>query len=252
MLPGSGGASALLPLLPYEHAPMLDTVTYPVVTRPNVPHVRQSQSWDCGLACVEMLARSRGIRNCSLLDLVRIAGTQSTWTIDLAFVLRSLGVAVSMCTSSPGVRAEYEEDAFYKDGFVDDAVRVRELFVRAADYGIDVRTSVLDADRLLAHVAYRGPAIVLVNARLLRCEDCCSRALRSCLRCVYLLSGNGSAYFGHYVLVVGYSDAGGSVLYHDPSKTHRLCRTPVEEFDNARHAFGTDDDVLLIDAPSAS
>lgn len=46
-----------------EHA--FDETLRDVVRRcsPALPYVRQSFSWDCGLACVEMALSSRGLRN---------------------------------------------------------------------------------------------------------------------------------------------------------------------------------------------
>lgn len=37
--------------------------------RPRVPYISQSYSWDCGLACVEMALRARGVKQVSDEDL---------------------------------------------------------------------------------------------------------------------------------------------------------------------------------------
>eukprot|EP00300_Choanocystis_sp_HF-7_P004734 c1367_g1_i1.p1 GENE.c1367_g1_i1~~c1367_g1_i1.p1 ORF type:complete len:244 (-),score=28.41 c1367_g1_i1:40-771(-) len=222
-----------------------------------VRHVRQRYKWDCGLACSEMVLRAAGHERCGVVDLLRVCGTQSTWTIDLAFLLHSFGLTIRFHTVQRGVRQDYASEAFYQENIDKDTDRVNGLFARAADSGVPVLDGVCSAESLSDHVATRGVAIVLVNSALLRCSRCSGRAARSFLRCAMfcqrLVPGSGSAaYLGHFVVVVGYNFTRETVDYLDPAKRHARCSSSIADFELARHAFGTDEDVILIDGPEAA
>ena len=124
---------------------------------PNVPHVRQTRNWDCGLACALMvlkalvvqadadpseagarLSRSHGARRADLPTLRRRCATRSVWTIDLAHLLRSFHPLcdVAFYTVTLGANPAFREERFYRDSIEDDASRVARLFAGAADAGI--------------------------------------------------------------------------------------------------------------------
>ena len=50
---------------------------------------------------------------------------------------------------------------------------------------------------------------------------------------------------GHFVLVVGFCRAERLIFYADPSCGAPLCAAEFGEFDAARRAFGTDEDLLF-------
>ena len=59
-----------------------------------VPHVRQSHNWDCGVACALMALRAlraQGAEGDLVQHMRRMCGTTSVWTIDLAHLLAPPG-----------------------------------------------------------------------------------------------------------------------------------------------------------------
>ena len=128
----------------------------------DVPHVRQTHNWDCGLACALMVLKalvaradadektnkhkhaatkalppSHGARRADLSTLRRRCATMSVWTIDLAHLLRSFDVCdVALFTVTIGANPAFSKETFYKDSIKDDEARVSKLFAAAADAGI--------------------------------------------------------------------------------------------------------------------
>ena len=126
----------------------------------DVPHVRQTHNWDCGLACALMVLKalvaradadektnthaatkalpsSHSARRADLPTLRRRCATTSVWTIDLAHLLRSFDVCdVALFTVTIGANPAFSKETFYKDSIKDDEARVSKLFAGAADAGI--------------------------------------------------------------------------------------------------------------------
>ena len=135
----------------------------------DVPHVRQTHNWDCGLACALMVlkalvaradkddkdnsktntqntraANTQALpssllcaRRADLPTLRRRCATTSVWTIDLAHLLRSFDVCdVALFTVTIGANPAFVKETFYKDSIKDDEARVSKLFANAADAGI--------------------------------------------------------------------------------------------------------------------
>lgn len=101
------------------------------LVQPRVPHLRQEESWDCGLACALMVLHSRWYRSGldlpSLKDMVEGA-QRSIWTVDLLYLLTSAGVRATMFTTTLGVDPAYEGKGFYQSSFSRDRKRVTQLF----------------------------------------------------------------------------------------------------------------------------
>lgn len=57
--------------------------------------------------------------------------------------------------------------------------------------------------------------------------------------------GDGG-FIGHFVLLLGLSKNGDAYVVHDPARECGLDEVPCDDFDRARRAFGTDEDVILI------
>lgn len=220
--------------------------------------VQQSAFWTCGLACVAMVlgwtddARLRAHHE-------RLAGGPSVpWTVELLRYLREFlrqrqepqttgGTPrrVRMLTTSPGVASAATGAEFYAGMTPAELRRVAGLYHDEAS-GI---TAVPDVD--LGAVAANRPwcCVFLVDARYLQ---------GACRRCGPTPSlaptptGTGLdpvGYVGHYVLVtkIGTND----VWYLDPARRHgtnrpRHCVVPVDRFDAARRAPGTDQDCILV------
>lgn len=109
----------------------------------SAPHVRQTERWDCGVACALMALRSPlcGERDHTLATLKReLHDTQgSVWSIDLAHLLARQGVRCTLCTITVGVNADYSEEAFYREAISRDRERVLRLFTKEACDAAGVR-----------------------------------------------------------------------------------------------------------------
>ncbi|CAD0204153.1 unnamed protein product [Chrysodeixis includens] len=208
-----------------------------------VEHFRQRYNWDCGVSCVLMLL-SPAQRE-EMLDkfegICRDEGfNQSTWTIDLCYLLKRFGIKHRMFTITLGVNEDYSRQGYYDRIIHLDRERVKRRFLEAASCGIQVRRAALSAAQLAAHVRARGPALLLVDAGLLVCRLCKHNKLKAEFRRCF-----GGSYSGHYIVVVG--SRGGWFLYRDPALSPRLCAAAPAQLRRASTAPGTDHDVILID-----
>ena len=245
-----------------------------------IPHVMQSETWDCGLACVAMVVQRAFLRGGGgaaaeealqvrmggaggvLSSILQMAGTSSVWTIDLAYILRRCGIDCVFCTNTIGVDPNYLTISFYRGELQNDTSRVDRLFAKAAKCGVRVVKGSVSADAIGAFLSHgRGPAgggtlraaIVLVDLRYLTCK-----------RCLFKRNPFRFAFAGHYILVTrcttvcgaGGTGGGGSspgleFYYRDPSSSvsARECVISAADFDRARQSYGTDEDILLLNIP---
>ncbi len=67
-------------------------------SKSNFPHIQQKFNWDCGIISCQMCLRWCG-RTESFDDLTKRCPTQSTWSIDLAYLLHDLGLKVNSTTN---------------------------------------------------------------------------------------------------------------------------------------------------------
>ncbi|XP_028161073.1 protein GUCD1 [Ostrinia furnacalis] len=207
-----------------------------------ITHYRQRFNWDCGVSCVLMLLEEEQRRE--LLN--KFAETcqeegfnQSTWTIDLCYLLKRYGIRHQMCTIMPGVNEDYKKHGYY-DRILDlDRERVRRRFDEATSTGIEVSQRSLSTDELVAHLVSSGPVVLLVDAGLLVCDLCKHNKLKAEFRRCF-----GGGYRGHYVVAVGLGR--GRVLYRDPALSPRLCAATPQALARARTAPGTDQDAVLV------
>ncbi|XP_055677334.1 protein GUCD1 [Lutzomyia longipalpis] len=218
----------------------------PVSWKWDLVHFRQRYDWDCGLSCILMLL-PRQKRNYFLENFTEICSEegfgQSTWTIDLCYVLKRFGVHHKYLTSTIGVNDGYNQHSYYGKIIQQDSARVDRRFKSAPSQGIIVEQQQITRDALIRHIALEGPAIVLTNASLLTCDICKSNKfsteLRSCLPW-------RASFKGHYILLCGYIVTLRKFFYRNPAMKDHICMTSFVNFHNARVCYGTDDDVILI------
>jgi len=216
---------------------------YAKVEGAKYPHVQQKYSWDCGLACAEMVLKARGIHDIEFSDLHEVCRTKSVWTIDLAYLMRNYGIEARYYTTSMGVREEYKKQAFYQKHLKEDAVRVQTLFDMAKETGVNVVCRSVSNEWLKALVERnRALVIVLVDNRLLHCVLC----NRSGHFFANSLTRLHPGFIGHYVLICGYHADSDSFLIKDPAMSRNACMVKSKNLENARRAFGTDEDLLCL------
>merc|ERR1711936_744781 len=81
---------------------------------------------------------------------------------------------------------------------------------------------------------------ILTNANLLRCSRCSNYI--SC----YPSCFSNVTYQGHYILVVGFDPKSREILYRNPTLKDKICYISYGAFEDARTAYGTDEDTIFI------
>ena len=183
-----------------------------------------------------------------------MAGTNSIWTVDLAYILRSCGATFTFLTVMEGVRESYETEAFYRDDLDADRRRVEKLFRGAAAAGINVKVSSLSSEELAESIFAGQAAIVLTDRRLLRPRrppigTRSGGGVASDGSVSFEALQDGSTFTGHYILLCGFDRATRQFDVRDPASALAHYTVPVDQLDRARTAFGTDEDMLLVSVP---
>jgi len=178
------------------------------------------------------------------------AESKSVWTVDLAYGLKAYGIKDFFCTTTNnGVDPTHAELGFYSKDFAEDENRVNVLINTAAENGILIEEESVGTDELVRWLSIPGNMVIaLVNSVDLRCDSCSGFFGFRMLSCMarYLYGG----YVGHYVLLQGHLSSG-HFVYHDPGQTHTGCKITYGEFERARKARGTDEDLVFVSTSTA-
>ncbi|KAK8789211.1 protein GUCD1 [Amblyomma americanum] len=214
----------------------------------HLPHVEQSLSWDCGVSCVAMVLPDDQ-RSYLLVNRDQISQEegyhQSTWTIDLCYLLRRFGVDHLYATVTLGVNPMFQKECYYKKSLQWDFQRVEDRFRDAASNGLAVCQKSTTTGELLEHLSRGLPVIVLVDHGQLHCDSCQKNRIVSKVAGVF---ARYAPYQGHYIVLCGYRLQERRFIYRNPSKTERLCTVTFETLDRARKRLGTDEDVVFVNA----
>ncbi|XP_053617807.1 protein GUCD1 isoform X1 [Plodia interpunctella] len=208
----------------------------------SIPHIQQRFHWDCGVTCVLMLLdqhqRQQFLDN--FTEICQEEGfKQSTWTIDLCYLLMRFGIPHTMYTTMVGVNENHKKQNYYSKIIDLDRERVQRRFAQASANGIKVVPRGVTQQELLQHLQ-AAPAVLLVDAALLSCDICKHNKMRFEFRRWF-----GGGYRGHYILCAG--ARGALVLYRDPSRAARAaCAARAPRVLAAHRARGTDCDAILI------
>lgn len=234
----------------------------PSVTCRSVTHSQQRFNWDCGLACILMAldaADELEAKDRISSDLEKVCQNEgfghSTWTIDLAYLLKNFApqLKFSYTTITIGVDQSYMNQEFYNKILNRDSQRVQDRFDTAQTNGIEITEKSVTIQDIVQHISDSGTCIVLTNANLLSCQDCNYFSLSGCenstrTNCFLLRHCGGNAYQGHYVLAVGFDIPKKKLYYRNPSLRDRVCVMSFDHFDEARNSYGTDEDVIFVNA----
>lgn len=160
----------------------------------DIPHCKQKSDWDCGVACIRMIApNAHNLRN---LKITRI------WTIDLCYLLAELKVPHVYYTTTLGVHKCHRSEAEERE-------RIEGLFRVARFNCLEVRKKQLPLVTLLGHLRGGRVAIVLCDANLLRCHLCQPHGLDA-------NEEKKKRFLGHYVVLCGFNCSNGSIYYKNP------------------------------------
>eukprot|EP00743_Colponemidia_sp_Colp-15_P013506 GILK01015727.1.p1 GENE.GILK01015727.1~~GILK01015727.1.p1 ORF type:complete len:259 (+),score=17.20 GILK01015727.1:48-824(+) len=215
----------------------------------DVPHVRQSRHWDCGLACLKMVfpVFSTIMFESVLMD--QMACSTSIWSIDLLHMLVRAGVSCWMSTITMGACSDYQNETFYKEDFDAESRRVNELFRDAKALRLSIVKRSIPFSELHRFLASeQGVVIALVDDRYLNCSTCPLSSLSSAKlarRMFHHIAGDTGSYLGHFIVVCGIT-ATGEIVYKNPAVNEERCILTVADFDKARTSFGTDEDLIFV------
>lgn len=233
----AGGRSSIAALSPAQ-APERGVECRPV-------HVVQRYNWDCGVTCAEMILRGFDVPGGDDYGAIHsIVGTSSPWTVDVAQIFMSFNVPFTYTTLEAGVNDEYGKMSFYSGSMDSDKVRVMKRFADLRDQGMVVDVRSVSEDELLSWLTNGcGVAIVLIDRRLLKCQKCSKVDVANLASCCL-------TYLGHYIVVYDWDPLARTVLYRDPARRRaRSCTVTLADFDAARRAYGTDEDILFVPYP---
>lgn len=226
----------------------------PPVKKYEVLHYQQRSHWDCGVSCVLMTV-DKTLRDHILANFKQVCDEEgfgtSTWTIDLCFLLLRANVPITYHTITLGVDPNYKSESFYNHILSKDTQRVIDRFEAAKSRGITVAKTSTDTADIIDHLANHGLVIALTDANLLKCVTCNYYSLtciggmeQNCLN--WCAPKMNRSYAGHYIAVVGYDLVKETITYRNPSLSDRECAMSFKDFDEARTAYGTDEDVIFI------
>eukprot|EP00096_Caligus_rogercresseyi_P005424 TRINITY_DN2084_c0_g1_i1.p1 TRINITY_DN2084_c0_g1~~TRINITY_DN2084_c0_g1_i1.p1 ORF type:complete len:224 (-),score=58.86 TRINITY_DN2084_c0_g1_i1:1224-1895(-) len=200
------------------------------------PHYRQTSFWDCGISCFIMILGEKDrrwiLRDHNIAKLCADEGfAQSTWTIDLCYLLKKFRIPFLYTTITKGVDPSYAEEAYYNKVLQKDTERVIRRFDEAENNCICIQERSVALSEILTHLASAGPIIALVNANVLKSPSSIIDEIN---------------YQGHYVLLVGYDLSKKIIHYQDPSFKQNASCAPFAIFERARKSYGTDEDIVFI------
>lgn len=210
-----------------------------------VRHFKQQSNWDCGLTCLRMLVDFYYHDDLSRFDeiLRTYQCNESTWTIDLLYLLHQMNIQAKFYTITIGCSTMYENLPYYEHLIDQDRQRVNKLFKQESE---NVHLSSIEWNDLKNHlIQYRKPCLILIDAYKLQCCTCRKSRLNWLID--RIIPNSDESYQGHYILLIGFTrnEQTEFVRYIDPSKTDGFCTVTRENFDIARKAFGTDEDTIL-------
>ena len=167
-------------------------------------------------------------------------------TVDLVHLLCDYGVKFRFLTTTIGVNPDYKNEAFYRSTLDADALRVKDLFERAAGSGIEIeRRSLSDGELCdLTRPPHDSLVMALVDRRHLYRPppNSVSGFIEGCFSSLGIQGG----YVGHYVLLTGFDASRDGYYIKDPAKPSEELFVHSEHLHAARRAHGTDEDLIII------
>jgi len=237
-------------------------------------HVQQLSNWDCGVACLLMAVDwlCDGGASSSQHDkeeqrdwMLKQAGTQSIWTIDLVWILYclkkqqrlkflSLPLSFSylLCSQTLSVNEDLSDYSYYRDAFSQDRIRVQKRFAAANELQLPVfQTSHLSLEQV---------------TDCIRRNNCIAIALVDNKR---LIGNTNQPYCGHYIVLAGIScnesdieeakqkegpslfvlgeaETRSCLVVKNPGSTESVSYFTLRHFERAWRAKGTDEDIIFI------
>lgn len=207
-------------------------------------HYQQKYHWDCGLSCC-LMVMSDYDRDFVLSNLTKFVEEEgfgdSTWTIDLCYILRRFKINFIYTTITIGVDPGYSKESFYDKVLAKDCNRVDTRFKSAEENKIVILEKSVGLEEIVDHLEKTGPVIILTNANLLHCSRCSN--LSSCYQFCF---SSSLSYQGHYVVLVGVDTETKEILYRNPTLKDHICYMSFSSLEEARTSYGTDEDLIFV------
>lgn len=240
-----------------------------------IRHIKQVDTWDCGLACMQMVVgwlndscnttpEEREEQRKWMMDFVK---AKSLWTIDLVMLLQHMleihsnkvtSFSYLFCSNQFGIDESYNTFDYYKDAFSEDEIRVKKLFEKAEHQALPLQQVSHMSLNILIELVSRDNvvAIVLLDNTIFNqpTGETTSDVDRS-----------EESYSGHYVVLCGVSRDQNDINIaninstRDDSETNNYCfviKNPgiwketqfvtPSLFESVWQAKGTDEDVILV------
>lgn len=189
----------------------------------------QTREWDCALACASFVCG----RSASDVAPRR----RSMWTIDLAHLCVKMGARrATLLTTTIGVDPRLAAQAFYADDYLRDVARVNAAFARAT------REDATSPVRVVRRRVRAETIAMIVKDGAHACVALVDRRELSS-------SETSDGFEGHYVVVEDANVDAKTFTLVDPAGDVRTKGRVVvswSRFDDARRAFGTDEDLLFV------
>jgi hypothetical protein len=211
-------------------------------------HVKQRETWDCGIACLVMILSHDGGGNQELYSILlnRIGkSTQSIWTADLVWCFyhhysetdEERHCCCLFVTKSLWPNQEWEQLEYYQQGYASDSQRVT--------YRVH---EIMQQQHSQSHVLLcpRTESLSIRAVKdLVKREDCVAMALvdHSLLLNQPPLAPTGH-YVGHYIVLTGVLP-NNMLVVHNPALDEGPTYVSLEIFEQAWRAQGTDEDIAF-------
>ncbi len=160
-----------------------------------------------------------------------------------------------MFTITFGVYEEYSNERFYKmqNDFDEEQDRINRKFTQLNALRINVFKKSLTLDEIKNQLNTNCLCIALVDANKLNGHNTNNlRNLSNLPMNSNFISNLVSSikskfgYAGHFIVLIGYDNTNKIIFYRNPSTRKCLSYTSDENFDIARKAYGTDEDIVFI------
>mmetsp|Transcript_10 Transcript_10/g.32 ORF Transcript_10/g.32 Transcript_10/m.32 type:complete len:286 (-) Transcript_10:19-876(-) len=208
-----------------------------------VPFFVQTTDLNCGPTALRMALSFLSDADDYDLPLIEAAvGIQdgkAVSTIRLAIAAAKLGFPAAFRSTSLFFNEAHLDNPYYQRFGDLDLEESKVLVAEAEAVGVDLAERSLSLAEVTASVGRDALAIALLDMNIVYGEE-------------------GGGYLGHFVPVVGFEPDGSAVLVHNQARERpaSFMRVSAEVFDRARHATGTDEDLVLLrrpgsDAPAA-
>jgi hypothetical protein len=214
-------------------------------------HVKQRETWDCGIACLEMILSRDGdnpefYSTSTLLDRIG-KGIQSIWTADLVWCFyhhynsnltdHERHCCCLFVTKSLWPNKEWKQLDYYQQAYASDSQRVTHR-VHEMQQQQESRSNVFLCPRTasLSMTAVKD---------LVKRKDCVAMALvdHSLLLSQQPLAPTGH-YVGHYIVLTGVLP-NNMLVVHNPAMDEGPTYVSLEIFERAWRAQGTDEDIVF-------